>query len=67
MAKGSQECMAEVDMVIGNIWYRFKKFWYFLIGKEWKVGWVVYEKVGVVILNDEATTKIELTSESDLV
>ena len=46
----------------GNFKFRFKNFWRFLLGKETKIrlGWVLYEEVGIVILNDEAVVKIDI-------
>lgn len=52
-------------MKMRNRWQKFKKLWYFLIGKEYKVGWVSLPPE-VVILNDEFIHNIELTSESDV-
>jgi len=47
---------------INNMWNSFKNFWYFLLGKDRKIrlGWVLYEEVGTVILNDEAVTNITI-------
>jgi hypothetical protein len=39
--------------------HRFKKLWYFLIRKEYKLGWVSYPPE-IVILNDEFILKIEI-------
>jgi hypothetical protein len=46
----------------GTFKFRFKNFWRFLLGKEPKIrlGWVIYEEVGIVILNDEAIIKIDI-------
>ena len=44
----------------------FKKLWYKLIGREYKVGWFMLPPKAV-ILNDEFVHIVELTSESEIV
>jgi hypothetical protein len=66
MVRENQVHMVRENMAISNMWsnfkFRFKNFWRFLLGKERKIrlGWVVYEEVGIVILNDEAICKIDI-------
>ena len=46
----------------GTFKFRFKNFWRFLLGKEPRIrlGWILHEEVGIVILNDEAVIKIDI-------
>lgn len=63
MVGADQECMVKVDQDVNNMWqsfkYRFKRLWYFILRKEWKTGWVMTGP-HVVILNDEAISKIDV-------
>ncbi len=40
--------------------YHFKRLWYFILRKKWKIGWVLHEEVGIVIINDKAISKITI-------
>jgi hypothetical protein len=66
MVKAISNMWGTFKFRLSNMWgtfkFRFKNFWRFLLGKEPKIrlGWVLYEEVGIVILNDEAIIKIDI-------
>ncbi len=46
--------------------YRLKELWYkYILRREYRVGWMIHEEVGIVIINDYAISRVTITGEDD--